>query len=327
MQGDTPYRIEHSKQDSNRYSAGDSRKIELQQRISCEIDSEISPPLKDITYRFSEGLAETVYDISKGSKYHTRKQALDYFDRQFIAGGMKKAYGNITQYVRDSFGAKEPGEINNLRRNIYRQIERYGLGDIVDDARPWKPKKLEDRIDDRTYLPSKAVEKTLAGKLSDYKDLIQPKIYDELSNRIREKSPLIAERISGYMPTPTNRLKEIAESTKGIQNYTEARSVFEREVVYDALKAADFDKKKAAKYLGDSLRTLNRRLSELIIERKEESPQMQAQSPTQTPAVNEIERFRQLVMEYNTRREAMAKDTEKKRKKQIKFNANMKIAA
>ncbi|MBW2971532.1 hypothetical protein KY359_00720 [Candidatus Woesearchaeota archaeon] len=322
-----------------RHETKDDRQ-QLVYRIQREIDEQIQPPLKDISYGFAQGLTDMLYTTGEEQDCFSRRDALDYFDRSFMQRELKRVKGNITQYVRDALGAEDEREINNLRRNVYRQIDRYGLDRFIDAARPWKQAPLEDKLG-TDYMQPEKVETTLTSVLSGYKSIIQPTVYDDISTRIKEKSPLIAEKISPYMPTPANRLNEIMDTTKGVTNYSEARTIFERQVIYDALDAAGFDKKKAAEYLGDSLRTLNRRIAELGIEEQARKEEREKENPPDNvvridefvqkklepdkppEAVGEIERFHQLVREYNAKRGAERERKDIKKQKQVR----LKIAA
>jgi len=333
MEAQITYLDEHRKEDMNSSSY---KRSQLASMIEQEVAQEISPPLSDISHGFAQGLTDMLYSEGANQPHHSRRESLDYFDKSFMERELKRVYGNIAQYTRDALGATDDREVNNLRRNVYRQIEQHGLGGFVDEARPWKPKGLEDRFDQDNYLAPQKIETALTSTLSGYKELIQPKLYDDLTARIRDKAPVLAEKISDYAPTPLNRLKDIFSTTEGMRKYDEAKSVFERQVIYDALSASGFDKKRAAEYLGDSLRTLNRRIEELGIQQEQSkaSEQKEAkvivieevinkneqQNPPQA-AVSEIERFQQLVREYNSKR---AVEREKKeKKKQMKW----KIAA
>jgi hypothetical protein len=324
----------HGKPDASSQSY---KRSQLASLIEQEVADEISPPLRDISRGFAQGLTDMLYSEGASQPHCSRKSAIDYFDKSFMQRELKRVYGNITQYTRDALGAQDSREENNLRRNVYRQVERYGLGDFVDEARPWKPKKLDDLFEDKASIAPHKVETALTSTLSAYKEMIQPKLYEDLSARIHEKAPVLADKISDYAPTPTNRLKEIFSATEGMRRYDDARSVFERQVIYDALSAAGFDKKKAASYLGDSLRTLNRRIEALGIEQEREKEvkvagakvivieevlkkdEQQAPPPA---AVNEIERFQQLVREYNAKRES-----ERVRKTANRKQTSWKIAA
>ncbi|MBU2561800.1 MAG: hypothetical protein KKD17_05880 [Nanoarchaeota archaeon] len=318
------------------FSSNDNKKEELAYLIGKEIDAEIQPPLRDISHGFTQGLTDLIYTSSKDEPFPTRRQALDYFDQSFMQRELKRVKGNITQYTRDALGAEDESEVNNLRRNVYRQIEKYSLGSLVDAARPWKQTPLEDTIS-LNYLQPERVETTLTGVLSGYKSVIQPALYDDISARIKERSPAIAEKISPYLPTQTNRLNNLFSVTEGVTNYQEARATFERQLVYEALEAAGFDKSRAARYLGDSLRTLNRRIAELGVEeqakteerkqdnvvRIDEFVQRKLEPDKPAAAVSEIERFQQLVREYNAKREAEREKREEKKPKQ----RHLRIAA
>ncbi len=320
-------------------------KEELAYRVEEEIDTELSPPFRDVSHSLAQGLTQTLYSAGENHTYPTRRQALEqHFEKPFMERELRRVKGNITQYVRDAFDLDDPTEINKKRRNVYRQIEEHGLKDIVDASRPWKQSELEEKLYTGPKIEPGTVESTLTGTLAGYKDTIHPTIYQDLNDRIREKAPSIAERVSEYLPTPDKRLRHIFETTEGITIYDKAKNVFERQVVYDALDAAGWDKKKAAGYLGDSLRTLNRRIAELGIgkeddqgnpaeeeARKDNMVQMEdfvrdrqektGQGQMPEGAVDEIERFQQLVRQYNEKREAerLRREGKEKRKKQARW--------
>jgi len=312
----------------------EERKKEFAYRIEHEIEQTLNPTLHDLTSGLARGLTETLYDVSAEQSYPPRHAALDYFDQEFMTREIRRVKGNLTQYARDALGATNDDDANNLRRNVYRQIEKYGLNGVVDDARPWKPKSLDERFGtEAVQIKPATVESTLASTLSSYKSIIHPELYDGIAERIHEKAPVLAERISTYAPTPLNRLKDIMSTTEGITNYSQARTTFERQLVYDALESAGFDKDKAARYLGDSVRTLNRRISELGIEttqtHEEETRKSQEvileeavkSNEKQTPppnAVDAIERFRQLQRQYDAKRES-AREQKAPKKRQVQW--------
>ena len=332
MQDNLAYKLEKERSEgfaSSYFNNVDEKKKQLSYRISSDIEETIRPPLRDISYRFAQGLTDAVYSASDEETFPTRREALDYFDKQFMQREITRVKGNLTQYVRDAFGVKDESKVNTLRRNVYRKIGKYGLSGIVDSARPWKPTKLEDKVDSSSYVGAGKVETTLSKVLSGYKDVIQPTVYSDISTRIKEKAPLLAEKISAYMPNQANRLKSIMQSTEGMTRYGEAKAVFEKQIIYDALEAADGDKKKAARYLGDSLRTLNRKIAELGIEDEAKTQQNEENNVVriedfvkkktenqEKPAASEVERLQQLIREYNAKREAESK---KKDKKQVKL--------
>lgn len=302
--------------------ANTAHRNDLAYRVENDIESTIQPPLKDISYGFAQKLTDMMYSKSEEETFPTRKDALNYFDRRFMERELTRVKGNITQYVRDAHGAADDRQINNLRRNVYRQIEKHGLHDLVNAARPWKQAQHSDDLDSKTYIAAEKIESTLSNALTGYRDIIQPNVYDNISTSIKEKSGMLAEKISEYAPTPANRLKEVMQSTAGITSYKEAKAVFEKQVVYDALEAAKWDKKKAARYLGDSLRTLNRKITELGIEQKVEEKgqdrdssvvriedhikQRESKACEDRPAntVSDVERLKQLIAQYNEKREA-----------------------
>jgi|GEM_PF-4495975 len=292
---------------------------DISSRMKGEIDAELQIPLKEVSQRLARELSDTAYQSCADSEFPTRKQAIWYFEENFMKRELRRVKGNITQYVRDAFGADDEKELNNLRRNVYRKIERYGLGELIDNARPWRQTPLEERVADIHTISPERVASSMIAALSEYKGTLHPDIYENLASKINEKSYLISRKISDYLPTPARKLDRLITQTEGIRSYKEAKSVFEREVVYGALEAADFDKKKAAKYLGDSLRTLNRKIEELGIgTKKKEDPKTAAKPDIKTDEkvqLSETERFNELVKEYNARREE-----ERKRKKQEPIN-------
>jgi hypothetical protein len=317
---------------------------DLAYRVENDVKTTIQPPLKDISYGFAQKLTDMMYSKSEEEKFPTRKEAVEYFDKRFMERELTRVKGNITQYVRDAHGAADDRQINNLRRNVYRQIEKHGLHELVDAARPWKQAQMSDDLDSKAYIAAEKIESTLSNALSGYRDVIQPNVYNNISESIKEKSGMLAEKISEYAPTPANRLRQVMQGTAGITSYREAKAVFEKQVVYDALEAAEWDKKKAAGYLGDSLRTLNRKITELSIEQKlqekerpdstqdviriedhvrqDQGKDNDAERPVN--AVSDVERLRQLIAQYNAKREA---ERVRKEKKEMIEDSEIKIAA
>ncbi len=316
-------------------SSGDPQRDDLVYKVEQQIEQVLHPGFKDVSYGMAQSLTDTLYSAAGEQPTPSRREALDYFDSNFMNREMKRVKGNITQYVRDAFDLEDPLEINKKRRNIYRKIDKHGLSEAVDAARPWKQTGL-DELENRLYkgssLGPEKVESTLTSTLSGYRDKLHPQLYDDLNSRIKQSSAAIAENVSDYMPTPVNRLKEIFASTDGMTKYSDARDTFERQIVYDALTAAEFDKNKAASYLGDSLRTLNRKIAELGLDEETENKskikekersnvismedaikkkidEIAQEENIPEGAVDEIERFQQLVREYNAKR-----DSERERK-------------
>jgi hypothetical protein len=326
MQKDITYNIVQSRPVLNSYASQEYRKQELTQRISSEIDSELNSPIKDLTYKLSEGLANTAYNIGKESGNYTRKQALEYFDKKFLEREIPRAHGIITELTRNVTDAYDKREVNSFRRNLYRKIDKYGLEGAIDSVRPINidPMKAPAKNDNVYSAPKTIVDKleyTMSSTLSGYKGIIHPNIYENMSSQIKEKASVLASKILPYIPTHENRLNQIIEQTEG-SKFKEAKLMFEKQFIYDALCAADFDKTKAADYAGDSVQTFNRRLSKLGLDAsKEKKEHDNAKAKPEVPT-QEIDRFKQLVMEYNSRREAMVDDAEKKKmKKQTKVAA------
>ncbi|MBI5880832.1 hypothetical protein HZB90_01750 [archaeon] len=165
----------------------EERKKELAYKIENDIEQELAPPLRDITSGLARDLTDTLYTVSAGQDYPNRHSALEYFEREFMTREIRRVRGNLTQYARDSLGANNDDEANNLRRNVYRQIEKHGLNNVVDEARPWKPKELEDRFGaDYAQIKAATIESTLASTLSGYKSIIHPELYEGIAERIHE---------------------------------------------------------------------------------------------------------------------------------------------
>jgi len=305
----------------NKYNnPAEHEKYSLVNRIEDEIHTELAPPFRDVAYRCAQDLSDVMYKHCAEEKFPTRGgEALEHFNRNFMEREISRVKGNITQYVRDAFGTDDDKKTNNLRRNVYRKIGKYGLGDFVDSKRPWKQADLDDRITSKYNVQAATVESTLTNTLQNYRATIHPEQYDKLSAKINEKSPVIAESISAYMPNQDNRLNRIFDMTTGVTNYNEARQIFEKQIIYDALEAAGFDKKKTAEYLGDSTKTLDRRMTSLGIndniklESKEKIEDIVVKNkPNEMPAeaISETERFKQLVEDYNSKREDNRKGNE-----------------
>jgi len=238
----------------------------LRYQIGLEVDKELAPPFSEISTGFAEGLTDLVYDQCAQESFPSRGEAIEYFNRNFMEREITRVKGNISQYVRDAFGASDDKQTNNLRRNVYRKIGKYGLHDMVDGARPWKPVEKQESITSKYMMQEDVVQNTLTSVLDDYSEKLHPIHKGYLTEKIQEKSGTIAAALADYMPNQENRMSQIFEQTEGITDYKQALQVFEGAVVYEAMEAAGFDKQKAAEYLGDSLRTLNRRIADLGID-------------------------------------------------------------
>ncbi|MFC1741625.1 helix-turn-helix domain-containing protein [Nanoarchaeota archaeon] len=346
MQANNAYKLEggRAKDQSSPYSRAAQERNNLTYRIQNEIEQEIPVPFKEVSQGLAKNLTDTAYQLSAEQGHYNRKNSLDFFDKQFLERESEKVDGSMRDFVRNAYGVEDDKTVDNISRNWFRKKERFDLADKIDSMRiinkdPWAEPVLEDKVYSAPQPVVEKVESALYSTLSNYKDAIHPKMYDDLSSKIKEKAPLLAEKLSEYMPTPANRLRGLMESTTGISRYNEAREMFERQVVYDALEAAKWDKEKASQYLGDSLRTLNRRISELGIERDvkdgaedgkvvriEDFVRKKEKDTGGKPdgAVDEIERFRQLVQEYNAKRDV---DRVRKTVKKNADKENLRLAA
>ena len=282
------------------YFSEDNTRQDLAHRIGKAVDDVIHTPLPDITDTFKQKLTELVYEKNLEEEFPTRRQALDYFEREFFKRSIERTKGNLAKLARES---------GRSRERLYPVLKKHNLMDFVDHKRPIRQRKLEERMDRQERIQAENIESTLSDALSGYKNVIHPSLYHNIKENIKEKSPVLAKKISSYVPTQERRLSSIMEITNGVNNYKQAKSLFERQVVYEAFKAADGDIKKTARYLGDSEKTVRRKIKEFRIEKnaKEETKEVQ------NPVISEVERLRQLMEEYETRREAARKEKEKRK--------------
>lgn len=285
----------------------------LTQVIAKEIQSEIQPPLPSITYSLADGLSDAVNKYGKEQAYPSFWEAEKHFDTAFYTRELvQKRRGNIAQFTRDCL---DPEKDN--RRQVYRKIGDLGLWGLVKGYRPEDPSPKPLIESQKGYISPDRISNSLTSALSTYKETLHPKLYDDISSRIAERSEALAARISQYAPTPAARLHNIMQKTEGMSNYTEAKAVFDRQIIYDAFKAADWDRKKAEKYLMIDSRTLKSRMDSLGIEeatikdglKPQEIVPEQQNTLTETGQVREVDRLRQLQEEYIAKWE-----TERRRK-------------
>lgn len=270
-------------------------------RIGKDVDDAIQTPVRDITDRFKQRLTEFVYERNLEEEFPTRRQSLDYFEKEFFKRSIERTRGNLAQLARES---------GRSRERLYPALKKHELMGFVDHKRPIRQRKLEEMMEKQEYIQAENIESTLSDALSGYKNVIHPLLYDNIRESIKEKSPLLAQKISSYMPTQERRLSSIMQATDGVRNYKEAKSLFERQVVYEAFKAADSDVKKTARYLGDSEKTVRRKIKEFNIDASAKEDKKEEQRPN---FVSEVDRLRQLVEEYESRREAARKEKERKK--------------
>jgi DNA-binding NtrC family response regulator len=300
MQENLAYKLNNDQEGfTSSYFFEDKTRQDLAYRIGKDVDDAIQIPVRDITDRFKQKLTEFVYEKNLEEDFPTRRQALDYFEREFFKRSIDRTKGNLAQLARES---------GRSRERLYPVLKKHDLMDFVDHKRPIRQRKLEERMDRAEYIHAENIESTLSDALSGYKNVIHPSLYDNIKESIKEKSPMLAQRISSYMPTQDRRLNDLMQTTEGINNYKEAKSLFEKQIVYEAFKAADGDVKKTARYLGDSEKTVRRKIKEFRIEEK--AKEEKEEIPV---AKSDVERLKQLVEEYESRREAARKEKERKK--------------
>jgi len=286
-------------------------------RVRSEIDTHLEPQIRDVAYDMADSLTSAIYDAAEQQGQPTRREALDYFERNFWTEGVDRTIGNISKLGRESGIAP---------KNIYPKLKRYELMPLVNHKRPEVQAPLENKLytgGTGAGITASQVQDTLTSTLSGYREKLHPTMYAEIDSRIKERSEAIAANVADYMPTPEKRLETIFDNTRGVTDYRQAKAMFEKQIVYDALSAAGFDKKKAAKYLGDDIRTLNRKIKEFCLDeenvarmddfiRKKNSKdglteERASEVGRPAGAVDEIERFHEIVREYNSKREAERK--------------------
>ncbi len=286
----------------------------LNQLIAKEINTAIQPPLPSITYSLADGLADAVNTYSAKQAYPTLWDAEKHFDKAFYTRELiQKRRGNIAMFTRDCLS----GDKDN-RRQVYRKIGDLGLWDMVKGYRPEDSSQKPAVIEQGIQLSPDRIETSLTGKLSEYKETIHPKLYDDITSKIKENSSMIAEKVSAYMPTPSNRLHEIMNKTEGITQYTQAKELFERHVIYDAFKAAEWDAKKAETYLKVDPRTLKTKMQELGLSVKSMKEcnitvKETAKDIHSSRKLSEVDRIKQLQKEYMTKWESARKKKNKEK--------------
>ncbi|MBW2964253.1 hypothetical protein KY363_02230 [Candidatus Woesearchaeota archaeon] len=300
IEGITSSYFDRKQPDEGRYG--------LTQVLAKEIQAEIQPPLQSITYSLADGLSDAVNKYSAEQAYPSFWEATRHFDTAFYTRELvKKRRGNIAMFTRDCL---DPEKDN--RRQAYRKIGELGLWDMVKGYRPEDPAPKPLTTTAKSYISPERISTSLTSSLSTYKDTLHPKLYNDISSRIAERSETIAERISQYIPTPATRLGRIMEKTEGLTRYNEARSVFEKNIIYDAFKAAGWDRKKAEKYLQLDSRTLKSKMETLGLDEESmkkgiEQANVILTDPQQTEPArppSEVDRLRQLQEEYAKRWEA-----------------------
>lgn len=103
-----------------------------------------------------------------------------------------------------------------------------------------------------------------------------------------------------WKPEEQDLLKDIIQKTEGIINYREAKSLFETEIIYHALKAAEGNVKKTAKYLGDSEENMKKRIKKLgIEERLNKDLYEHIDTPT---ATSDVDRLREIICEIEKKK-------------------------
>ena len=223
----------------------------------------LEPTNSDLADDFSRSLSEKVYEAAQ-EKPLDYNSAMDYFNSSFLKKGLTEAKGIVTEYARTAYDLED---VSNARCNVHKQIKKYGLQDFVDSKRPWIQKELslEGKLN-RQYLKAEDVAGTLKSVLYDHASKIHPNEYSRLDDNINELAPMLANDLNNSVVT--TRYDKLEEIFKGIEetNIHKAKAQFERQFISNTLTEAGGDKKKAAQYLGVSLRTVNRKIRQLGID-------------------------------------------------------------
>ncbi|HII71645.1 TPA: hypothetical protein HA265_02720 [Candidatus Woesearchaeota archaeon] len=285
------------------------------------IEGCFTSPFSDVTDRLVEDTYRSVSSITPD--YGGRKEMLDTYRKERLNYEVIAAKGNLTEVTRRLHGVTDPDKVNNLRRNVYRNVDL----DMVNYARPWKQQQsLADSY--KNPLSSETIESTLRSSLSSYRENLHPNVYNDLSEQISRYSPQLAEDLGRYVQTNQNLVRDWVDQTKGM-TLQDSMQYVERNVIMLAFENAGFDKAKAAKYLKDSRETLNRRIRELGLKEELESAERKKQrvdghrKPTDVasakPVVSDVDRMRELIAEKQRSLEAEAQRPRKTKQKKVDF--------
>lgn len=290
--------------------------------IGKTLEDTIGSPLQEVNDRFTQSLTDALYTSQENSGYLTRRESMDKFVEYRLKEGISKYKGNLAGYAREAFDVKN-GSGESARRSMNRLVKKYDLGDYVDGCRPTKDTKLE--VGNYILSPDR-IKNVLTQELDTYKGVLHPQVFDDLHYKITSNSEKIAENISqavGYMPE-SPRMHEVFESVKEVQNIKEAKRQVEKQFVTEALVNAEWDIKKAAKYLGDSRDTVQRKIIEHGIKKESLDEKLQegenikshtqndvknesTKSKNGTPKIivaqnlSEIDRLKEIIDEKNSR--------------------------
>ncbi len=254
--------------------------------------AKIAPPLYEVQQKIARDISDAVY--SSSLDYGSRSEIMGSFEQAYLRQKVVDVKGNLTEVVRQAYGADDPAKVNNLRRNVYRKLD---LG-FVDSQRPWKPEPKQ-QLGYSSPVSADTIESAVMSSLDNYREVLHPSVYKSVSEKISQCSTDIADTLGHYVPTKENLVKGWVASTKDM-TLPDAMKRVESEIIYSALEAADFNKERAAKYLGDSLRTLNRRIKGLglkkEIEKKKDPEPVNLQS-----SKDDIDRLKEIMLERESK--------------------------
>lgn len=318
--GNTAYEIEKLEQGvrkpldvASSYSP-DRYAPQISSMLERELDS-IESPFPTIKSDLARTLGEVVANKYAEQPVLSRDESLAYFERTTFERELNKADGIVARAAENLAG--EYGNSESMRRRLNRAIDDYDFrSEFADHSKTIRTWSYDKSIDPLPTIEPDEIKLTLNSALYEHKDNISEHLYSSLAEQIDQKKDALVETItnSAEMYAPKNRLEEIMQLTTQANSFEEARNIFDREIITDALEASGWNKSKAAEYLSVSPTTLRDRMKKLDIgnnvasldERRDEQ---QAISPVQ---VNEEQRLQALVEEYQASRDTARVEKEAK---------------
>ncbi len=287
---------------------GHKRDDPLYSVLERQIGEIINPPYKAVR-SMAEGLYKTL-EMQVGGSYGSRVDLMHDFKKSYTMNGLERYLGEIGTFAR----SVSSGNPESARRRLNRYIDDYGLKPFLDGVRDRRRDPLglrkydqvsgdlsgsvssspaysgSDNLSSRLVLEPSLVADTLKQSLYETPGLSSEE-YLAVSSRIERTAPSLAERVSRYVRGPEDFVLGLVEETEGM-TIDEALSHAEKRIILSAVENAGFDMNLAAEYLGDSRRTLDRRIKVLRIREDIEKARRSAQSsglskerPDVSPAV------------------------------------------
>ncbi len=245
-----------TKNNYSEFSKGfNSQKSLLYSALETEVQK-LDIPLGEVTKSITSTATNSLYQ----PEYLGRKEFMNSYKEGRLKHEISLAKGNLTEVTRNIYDVQDPTRVNVLRKNVNENVSKFGLWQYVDEKRPWKDNiALEDNVSG-TLVPERQVASALSSGLAEYQNLLHPKVYGEVQQKIDQYAPDIAKSVADLVPTRESTIDYLVKQTKDM-TWDESIAHVEKLAVEEAMTNAHQDKKKAAEYLGNSVKTLNRKLA------------------------------------------------------------------